>query len=148
MTFAVVPFDRSHLEAISIQEGQSHLVGLIHEEKYFAALAACQARTALVDTCPVAIAGISSETPGRGTVWAIMGRDAGRHMVAITRAARDLMAARRMEFVRLEAAVRCDFVPAVRFVKLLGFRRECRMRKYFAGIDYFLYSIISEDSHG
>ena len=90
--------------------------------------------------------GLATKWPGVAYAWALLSADAGRHMVALTRAIRaELDAA---EFGRVEMAVDAGFPEAVRFARVLGFRCETPepMQRYFPnGHAAYLYARVKDE---
>ena len=85
-------------------------------------------------------AGIIRITPRRGLAWAMLSREAGPHMMALTRKAKrglDLHPCSRVEMTVL-----CDFEPGHRWARLLGMDLEApRMRgSSMSGLDEALYA--------
>ena len=75
-------------------------------------------------------AGIIALGEGRGEAWALLAQDAGRLMPAIVRAlARGLAIS---PFRRVQIVTACDFPPARRLARLLGFSFEGRLRAYLS----------------
>lgn len=71
---------------------------------------------------PVACAGVVEMWPNRGHAWALLGDNAGPHMIAITRAIRAFLDA--LPLRRVEMAVDPDFPAALRWARMLGFECE------------------------
>lgn len=72
--------------------------------------------------------GLKVEAPGRATCWALMSADAGRHLLALHRAAKRLITMQAWQ--RIEATVEEGFTPGCRWVELLGFKLEGRMERF------------------
>jgi len=119
----VVPFRPDHVMRMDVQVAQT---GELTAERMAAQYG--HAWTAVVDDRPMCCAGLQEMWPGRAYAWALLARDAGRHMIAITRAVRAHID--RAPFHRIELAVAAEFWPGVRWAKLLGFDLECKARKY------------------
>jgi len=84
--------------------------------------------TVFHDGFPIAVGGTLQLWPGRHMAFCAIPQYAGRHMTAITRIARALMAAAPG---RIEASVLVDFAAGHRWMKLLGFKVETpRMELY------------------
>jgi hypothetical protein len=72
------------------------------------------------------------------TLWSVIGEDAGRHMLAITRRTAQFVAA--LPFRRIDAFVRSDDRAGHRWIHTLGFRVEARLDDLFAdGGDAVIY---------
>lgn len=88
----------------------------------------------------VALGGHAPIWKGRTMVWGYLGADSGPSMAAVTRKVRAELDALALEFPRIEAYASRDYRAASRWLVLLGFRRECLMRKFAEGRDYFMYA--------
>lgn len=129
----VVPFHMEHLARLDVQEAQRA------EFERSAVASFGDAHTALVDGHPVACAGLLELWPGRAWAWALVGRDAGPHMLSITHAVREQL--QRSPFRRIELAVDATFGNGCRWARALGFDLEARARAFMPdGRDAFLYS--------
>jgi hypothetical protein len=133
----VVPLEAGHLQQIRPQAAQ---VSEVDAQRDF--LPVGQAWAAVVDGRALACAGLVEIWPGRAYAWALLDRDAGRHMLALTRAIRSRLAA--ATWRRVEMAVDAEFAPGARFAEMLGFERECRAAAYFPnGHDAYVYVRVS-----
>lgn len=86
----------------------------------------------------VAVIGLINQWEGCARAYAFMSGDAGKHMLALTRQVRDFLANSTIR--RIEAAVQDDFPAGHRWARLLGFRVEGWMRKYWNDHDALLYA--------
>ena len=138
----VVPLEQSHIDALDVQPAQR-----MPAEDMRAAMAASygDAWAALHDGKPIACGGLVKVWEGRAYAWALLGNDARRHMLALTRATR-----RGLEtggFRRVEMAVQAGFEQGEHWARLLGFSRETPepMRAYLPnGQDAYLYAKVSK----
>jgi RimJ/RimL family protein N-acetyltransferase len=91
----------------------------------------------------VGIVGAVTTHAGCAYIWTFAGKEAGRHMLAITRFVQRWLES--LSCVRLEATVMKDFRPGHRWMRLLGFRKETtRPMKRWDGInDFHLYARIA-----
>jgi hypothetical protein len=133
-------FQPADLYAIAIQQQQESVRDAMSTPGYGEALAAAgPAFTATQDGEIMACAGVITQWHGNARAWAILSQDAGRCMLSLTR-----QIARWLHFNnagRVDCAVDCEFDEAVRWVELLGFAREGRMRAYTPERrDCFLYA--------
>lgn len=76
----------------------------------------------------IACIGVVWKYPTHGHAWALLSAEAGSCMLGITRAVRRWL--RFHNAGRIETAVDCDFPAAIRWVEMLGFEREGRMRAF------------------
>ncbi len=87
---------------------------------------------------PIMCGGLMKQWPGRYSLNAYMGKDAGRHMTFLTRGAR-----RYLDKVvgRMEFTVRKDFPAGQRWARMLGFEVESPLMKQFGpeGEDHIGY---------
>jgi RimJ/RimL family protein N-acetyltransferase len=97
--------------------------------------------TATVNGIPIGCIGLVNHWKGRRYVWAYLSDEAGKHMVSLTRAIK-----RWLKYHgegRIETAVDCRFEEAIRWVEMLGFEREGKMRHWSpTGDDFWLYARI------
>lgn len=70
----------------------------------------------------VCIAGVIELMPGRAWCWALLSRQAGECMVALTRAVRTFV--EEYGYRRMEMYVYADFEPGCRWAEMLGFVNE------------------------
>ena len=141
----IVPYAPWHLREIALQPHQQHL-GLALREQGWAEQVhqAGPCWTALVDGRPIGCGGFQECWEGRAIAWAILGAEAGRHMMALTRAVRRGLA--RHPAVRIEAQALVGFRPAARWARLLGFVPEALLRKFHQGRDYQAFVLIKDEA--
>ncbi len=86
--------------------------------------------------------GIYTLWKGRGLAWALLSRHAGKIISPLTYAARQYFMI--APFHRIEATVDAGFGSAVRWIELLGFRKEGLMQRYSPeGHDHYLYARVA-----
>jgi len=106
------------------------------------------AYTGVEEGCPYVCAGILESWYGRWLAWAAISHNAGpREMLWIHRQTRkflvDLQALDSERYRRIEATARVDEPEAQRWLEMLGFVKEGRLRCYDAsGLDHFQYARI------
>ena len=137
-------FDRMHLELMDDQQITAGVNSNVDDTVLSVMEASPWSFTLLVDGAPIMSYGVMEYWPGRGEAWAFIDRNAGPHMVAIHRKAKELLIAADLE--RVEANVICDFDAAHRWCKLLGFKleAECRRKFFPTGEDAALYARVRE----
>ena len=87
-------------------------------------------------------AGLLPQWDGRAIAWALLSESAGSQMLAITRAVKRFLAMQ--VYRRIDTWAEVDFAPAHRWLELLGFEREARVRAYTPqGADAYLYARIN-----
>lgn len=123
----IVAFEVEHLKRLRVQPAQQSCLAYLTEE-LLADAVHMDAYTALVDGAPVAVAGLMDFWPGRAMAWSYIGEGAGLHMVRLTRAIRNFLDGQ--EIRRIEAYVDPDFEAGLRWIELLGFTREGRLRAF------------------
>lgn len=135
-----VPLEPRHLQALRLQEAQAVLAPLLDEPGYAATLIeAGPAFAGLADNFVVACAGVVRLSAHRGHGWALIGQAAPRHFAGIHRAVAGFLDG--LDLRRVETAVDSDFAAGHRWVRMLGFVREGRMRAYgLDGRDADLYA--------
>lgn len=93
------------------------------------------------EKCMGCIGVVGSLIPGVGQAWALLSKDAGPHMLAITRYANDLLDL--VPYKRVQTTALCGFKPANRWlVRHLGFSIEAFVMRCYdsAGRDHALYA--------
>lgn len=129
----VVTFKAAHsalMRLQSAQYGESTIDGEILERLG-------DAFTIMDGDKPVASIGRVTMWPGRYELWAALSEDAGRHMIAITKAAKRLL---QLCEGRLEIMVRSDFEQGHRWAKLLGFKHHHHEERFLPnGADADIY---------
>jgi len=139
----IVAYAPWHLQAIALQPHQQHLGVALREHGWAEQVdAAGPCWTALVDAKPIACAGFQDCWEGRAIAWAILAEEAGRHMLALTRAIKHGLARHPAE--RIEAQALLGFDPATRWARLLGFAPEAVVRKFHQGRDYQAFALIKD----
>lgn len=118
MPCEIVPLTQELLEQIDVQQAQAKDAA-VHSLRMPNSV---MSGAAIVAGRPVAAAGIQEMWPGRGHAWALLGRDAGPHLLDVTRATRRALDC--APFRRVEITVDKDFHAAIRWAILLGFRLE------------------------
>lgn len=153
------------LFAIDVQDSQTTFLGqcaLPDDETAYSLAAQPVAWTALTtDGRVIACFGFNEAFPGQhGTAWALLGKDIGRHHVALTRFVRQVVAdctldrldvlARSTDYgpgIRGMSAALADPTPEVRWCLMLGFEPAHLLRKFgAAGEAYMMFERIKGDS--
>lgn len=130
MGFRVVPYEPWHLRSISLQPAQSGMTGPVTETDLPERVPQCgPCWTALVDGRPIACAGFT-ERDGKTWGWAALSPEAGKHMVALTRAVRKAIKG------PVHMTVEAGFTEGVRWARLLGFREAGVLPGYYEGRDH------------
>lgn len=139
--FHIVPYEPWHLRAISLQPHQEHL-GAYLQATGFAdhVTASGPCWTALSGARPIACGGFIKHWVGRSGTWAALSDDAGRHMLALTRAVRRGLVDHPAE--RIEATVLVGFEPGMRWARALGFEEEGLLRRYQRGADHVAFVLL------
>lgn len=125
----VEPFRLEHVDALTLQPQQARWKGTVTPDIAEALERSGEAWT-LLDAAGrvVGCGGTISLGGGRAEAWALLAHDAGRHMVAATRAVRRFLAA--TDYRRIEAVTAESFGAGGKWVKMLGFRFEGPMAAY------------------
>lgn len=141
MTFQLVPFEPAHIDQIDVQDAQ-RLTAQEREQAMSSNFG--EAWTGLVDGVPVACAGLVELWRDRAYAWALLGRNAGPWMAAITRAVRRGLKV--APYRRIEMAVDARFHVGQRWALMLGFELETPqpLRCYLpGGQDAYLYAMVN-----
>ena len=139
----VRPFRASDLEALAprLQPAQQAMVSYFQQQGYAEQLSRDPSFTLDAADLPVAAAGITPMWDSRAFAWALITVDAGKHMRTLTRAV--LRFLNGCPVRRIEAYVAPDFPAAIRWMQILGFSIEGRMRAFTPeGHDCFMYARI------
>ena len=127
------------LEPHQGQAGQAPL----SSDNLFALIRTGPAWAVRLDGRVVAIGGHTPVWPGRTILWGYLGADCGPALAVMTkeikRQVRDML----VEFPRMEAYAERNHAEAHRWLKLLGFKSEGLMRKFYNGRDYVLYAKVT-----
>jgi len=127
VTYLVSRFQRWHLEHLRTDaiEEQTYT----HDPEMLRAMEQSpNTWTVVAEGEPVACGGTLELWPGRHLAWGILGDAAKRHVLAVSRVARDVVS--RVPG-RVECTVRSDFIPGQRWAKLLGFSVETPCLAHF-----------------
>jgi RimJ/RimL family protein N-acetyltransferase len=132
------PYD---LEELQLQPMQADYKPIATTQHGMALKEAGDCFTVTVDGIPIGCIGVVNFWEKRRHAWAYLSQDAGKHLVPLTRAIR-----RWLKYHgegRLETAVDCRFDAAIRWVEMMGFEREGKMRQWSpTGDDFWLYARI------
>lgn len=131
-----------HVLLVQAQVAQQVDAGVILGGGYAQVVEGGPSFSGWVDHRCVGVAGLLPVWPGRAFAWAILSKQCGPHMLAITRKVQAVLAA--SPYRRVETTTLCGFVPAKRWIGRLGFSMESpKMRCYDnAGRDHMLWARI------
>ncbi len=134
----VVPYSNEHLRMLKLQAAQEYF-GQVMDQAYAMRLEKQDSFTALQGDTVLCCAGVIRAWPGRALAWALISQSAGPYFVQLTRAMQ-----RYMDLIpdrRVEAVVDSGFDQGHRWLRLLGFQHEGRLRLYTPdGRDVDLYA--------
>lgn len=137
----IIPFEPEHLELIELQESQKLFKERFKNEYASHLIDSGPCYSAIEDGIVYACAGVSIQWDNRAIVWSLLSKDVGRHFTRIHKAAFRLMDM--VSIRRIEAHVDPDFPEAHRWIKMLGFEFEGRMKAFSPyGDDMDLYARI------
>jgi hypothetical protein len=136
----IIPFEPHHLSQIHLQDQQRRTIShLMTEPEYLQVLTQGPAISAVIDDRVLGCAGVIVQFIGIGFLWAAIAQDAGAHFIRMHRAARRLLEIPRLR--RIEATSEVDFAQGCRWLELLSFECEGRMKKYGPdGADHYRYA--------
>lgn len=139
----IVPFKPEHLANIMLQPSQMVFQPTLQDPQYGQMLATAGPAYAAVEGDAVfACAGLIPQWENRAVAWALISSAAGRHFTIIHRAV--LRTFELHPFRRIETGVNADFEQGHRWLRMLGFQREGRMRAYTPdGHDCDLYARVT-----
>lgn len=142
----VIAFKPEHLQSLDLQDAQQYMVSHICVEYLKALQAVGPAATAEVDGQILACAGVAFQGFGMGVLWAFVSADAGRYFVKLDRCVRRLLQITNLK--RIEATTEVSFRQGCRWLELLGFENEGRMRAYGPnGEDHYRFARITWPEH-
>lgn len=116
------PFQIEHLMFITPQEEQKNLRSAMLSNAYAEMLETGRSLSAWDGVTCIAAAGCIPIFSHRGVAWALFSKDAGPHMLTITRKVRRVMDL--MDYTRIEIAVHSTFEAGNRFARLIGMKLE------------------------
>ena len=125
----VEPLSLQHFEALELQDAQNHFEPFMKNALYRETM--IQAGPAYAGICSgrvVAAAGLAKQWEGRAIAWSLLAPDIGHHFIEIHRAVKRALEVYPIR--RIEAHVDPHFESAVRWITLLGFKRECTMTAF------------------
>lgn len=135
----IAPFHPAHMLEIRAQPNQPKDSKLFADPEYGQCLASGEAFTVLDGNTVQACLGVFEMTEGRALAWALLGEDCGRVMVRLHKQVRAYL--EQCPFHRVEAYVDPNFPAAIRWMRLLGFEFEGRMRQFLPNrADQLLYA--------
>lgn len=143
----IVPFKPEHIDRMREQGIQpSQAMDMLGKNpEYAAELAKAGIACSAVEGDRIIIcSGVVTLWEGRGLAWALFPGDLGALFIGAHRAVKRFLDDCKLR--RIEADIRTDFEPAHRWIKMLGFQRECTRRAYCPlGNDYDLYARVRTD---
>lgn len=136
----VVPFEAAHLQLLALQEKQLHFQPLFARPEYGSWLEKSgPAFSAAVGDEIIASLGITPQWENRAVAWGLIGKQARRHFVPLTKAIMRFLEL--CEYRRIETPVDVGFEEGDRWAMMLGFKREGTMRAFMPdGRDCHLYA--------
>lgn len=138
----VVPYEPAHLRRLIVKGKQAHLGVLVEDDSYAINLARGGPNYTAVDGQDrvLCIAGVYEAWEGRAIAHAFLASTCRPHLGGIMRAIGSWLAT--APYARIEAHVQTSRAECHRFARLLGFARECTMRRFLGGEDFDLYARI------
>lgn len=137
----VDPFHPHDLAAITVQAAQTELpADRIAHGMALAAAGPCFTIRAEGRDDPLFCGGAFEQHAELASLWAVVAADAGPFMRAITRRTRWFIA--KLSQRRVDTNVVADFAAGRRWVGMLGFEPEARLRDFYAnGDDAMIYRL-------
>ena len=138
----VVEFEARHCTDLILQDAQSFTQPLLRMPDYAQALIDGGPHfSAMLDGRVIGCAGVWMIEPHRGIAWALLAEDIGKSIFHMHKAVKRFL--EEVEIQRIETAVDYNFHAGHRWAKMLGFRAEGVMRRFFPdGHDAILYARI------
>jgi len=142
----LVKFNPAHLNYFSIQKEQGYMSGLMEDESYQELMVSNGAMSIVSGGRVLLIGGVLAKTTTTGEAWSVLSCEIGREFVTVSRIVHDFLM--QSGYIRMETAVRRDYVKGHRWAKLLGFVNETPssgMRYYGLNLQtydmYALYNV-------
>jgi len=126
----IIPFKPEHVFQFDLDESQVECFGALTAEHANALASVGYCYSAEEDGKIIGCGGVADIHAGRSVAWAIMSEATGKHMLAITRAAKRVIS---LKGGRVEAVVRYGFVAGVRWATLLGLEWHHHEEQYLPG---------------
>jgi hypothetical protein len=135
-------FTPDHFRRLLLQPSQAVMQPMLADPSYADMLHKAGPAYAAVDgDVVIACLGVIPQWEGRAIAWGLVGRNAGRNMLAIHRGVSRFLEL--CEHRRVETSVATNFDEGHRWARLLGFTREGTMSAYApGGYDCDLYARI------
>jgi hypothetical protein len=122
----VEPLTAAHVEALDVQPSQAAAFERMRDPSYFRDLTAGgRAWAARVGGQVIALAGLIDMGGGRAVAWCFLGCDARRHLLALVRTIRRMLAG--AGFGRVEMVTQAGAPPQADFARALGFEFEAQL---------------------
>lgn len=136
----IVPATVKHFRAIRAQAAQAEQVRIASDDHL--AILIHEGAQAVIDDAGVwFIGGAVDMGEGRGDCFSVVAGDAGAaRFLIVHRMVRAFMDRKAQEYRRLELRADLRVPNSERWAELLGFTRECLLRRYFRDGDAVLYA--------
>ena len=140
----IVPYEAKHALRIQVQMAQRDVEPFLTVERA-QAMEGGFSFAAIEGEQVLAVGGVTELWEGRALVWSLLDQDACKHMVALYKAIKAIIAL--LPYRRLEADTPCEFSAGHKMLRMLGFKLETeRMRAYRPdGGDSAMYVRLKED---
>lgn len=138
------PLQQHHVDRMEFKSyDEENLADMITDAAVMVELSYGFAFAAVDDHGVLGIGGIMPEHDGMCQAWSFVSPRAGRAKIGLTKAVAAVLAKVKAEFERIECS--CLITEQhERWLRLLGFNRECVRRKYGPdGSDFGLWSIVT-----
>ena len=129
---------RSDFELIDLQERQFIFADFLLDDSYREILLNADSYCLSDGLNTIAMGGLIDMGYGRAQGWSLLGKDAKKHLLEITRAIN--LQINNVEYKRIEITVEQGFKEAERWADMLGFTLEAEMKNYFNGETHLLYA--------
>lgn len=124
----VIPFRAEHFWAIEPQASQAYVRDCVTPAQ-IKALESLNSFTVMRDAEPIACFGWIDHYEHRAALWAMIGKDMGKHFRGFTRIAKMLIDT--LPHKRIEFEVDCEFKEGHRWARMLGFTLEAECLRGF-----------------
>ena len=138
----VIEFEPRHFTDLILQDAQALAQPLLMTDEYAEMLMDGGPHfSALVDGIVIGCAGVlvADAEPHRGVAWALIAEDIGKDLYHMHKAVKRFLEG--TPIIRVEMSVNYNFDPGHRWARMLGFKAEGVMRKYYPdGSDAIMYA--------
>ena len=136
----IIPFKYEHALQIENPDSKEYHEAMKRHEQDATAL------TLMIGDDIIACGGVMILSEGVAEIWTLQSPLVEKHPIEFHKFMlqwRDIFQ-KKFNLVRMQASVQADVEKHIKWIEMLGFKREGCMRKYYGGKDYYMYARITE----